>query len=138
MSKKNNFYLIRYSDSSNLYLGPDDSWIKDPRIAVRFTKDQGIHQIGRLLVEQEWVTKLVPLDQVPQALNPEPPNNFVVICDVNGEAQCCRSCSTLMENIFNLIRDLDKENPKNAPHAAWMSGVGGFSRLYARLVDDQK
>jgi len=139
MNKKKNQYLIKYwgdagFDSScptDLYWGPSEDWVKDPRVAVRFTKDNAIHIIGKLLVEQEWVTKLVPLDDVPQVRNPEPPTkNFVVICDVNGEPQCCYSSLTLMEIIFNIVKELDEENPKNSPHAAWQSTVGGFTLLF--------
>lgn len=107
-----------------------DSW-EDISVATRFLKDQGIREVGRLLVEKDICTKLVPLNKIPRAKNPEPPSNdFIIICDVNGDPQNCYSGGVPVKDISKLVKDHDAANPNNAPHAAWQKDVGGFKKIF--------
>lgn len=140
MSDPEELYLVKYKkdivgDSSNqkdLFWGPNETWVKDPTIATRFTKDQGTMIVGKLLVDQEWVTKLVPVSQVPMVKPVCPPSsNYIIIADNEGNPVNIYSRSSATnEHIGAKIVFLDYQNYNQAPHSAWMYDSGGHSRLF--------
>lgn len=139
MSKKELFVITYKKDIVNgpeekvsLFWGPGDNWVKDPKTAIQFTKDHAIMEVGRLLVEQEWITKLVPLSEIPETRSPSPPsNNFIVIVDNEGiPVECFSRSSVNNEFLLGKTFILDKEHPEYAPHSVWQRDHGGFTRLF--------
>ena len=61
-------YLIKYvgdASKQNLYwLKDKEKWITDPSGATQFINPEGINEVGRLLVEHEWVTCLILAEEI--------------------------------------------------------------------------
>lgn len=86
-------YIIKYLSMKcdpvkNLYWFKDlGEWITDPTRATQFNNPEGITEVGRLLVEHEWVTRLIPMEEI-QMVGKEritEPKEFVVLLDVDGD-----------------------------------------------------
>jgi len=137
-------YLIKYmSDTVN---GPDDPrknlywgesgerWYTDPNMATRFNNPNGISEVGRLLVEHEWVTRLVPVEEVPMVKPISPPNSgLILLVDRDGDPKEVYSKNCVIDEVMRRCQVLDGEDPNDAPHSAWMWGTGGFSRVFDRI-----
>ena len=149
MSDSEELFLIKYyGDILGSPRGKEDrywienhQWTKDPKVATRFTREQGIKVAGELLIDQEWVTKLIHLNQVPMAIAPSPPaSNFVIICDKDGDPKIVIGENSSHEHIIKLIKKEAKKNPFLAPYAAWQQCVGGFTRVFEMksVLEDNK
>ncbi|NBT49875.1 MAG: hypothetical protein EBT07_19065 [Actinobacteria bacterium] len=137
-------YLIKYmSDTVN---GPDDPrknlywgesgerWYTDPNMATRFNNPNGISEVGRLLVEHEWVTRLVRVEEVPMVKPISPPNSgLILVVDCDGDPKEVYSHNCVIDEVMRRCQVLDGEDPSDAPHSAWMWGTGGFSRVFDRI-----
>ncbi len=127
-------YLIKYfgdASKKNLYWFKDkEEWTGDWFQATRFKKPEGITEVGRLLVEQEWVTRLIPMDSTPS-------EDFIIIVNRDGEPQEVFSGNVSLDQVFDLIDKLDRESGYH-PHSAWRRSAGGFTRVFERVGKDPK
>lgn len=136
-------YLIKYMSDTvnnpddprkNLYWGESgERWYTDPNMATRFNNPEGISEVGRLLVEHEWVTRLIRVEEVPMVKPISPPNSgFILVVDCDGDPQEVFPGNTSIDQVFQTIQKLDKDSGYH-PHSAWKWGAGGFSRVLDRI-----
>lgn len=135
-------YLIKFlgkGDSKNLYwLKEKEEWITDPTQATQFNNPEGITEVGRLLVEQEWITRLVPTEQIQMVKPVSPPeSNFILVVDCDGDPQEVFSGNTSLDQVFQLINKLDRESGYH-PHSAWKRSGGGFTRIFEVIGKNPK
>jgi hypothetical protein len=134
-------YLIKYfGDASkrNLYWFKDkEEWTGDLFQATRFNKPEGITEVGRLLVEQEWVTRLIPMEEIKVKPVSLPSEDFILVVDCDGDPQEVFSGNTSLDQVFQLIDKLDRESGYY-PHSAWRWGANGFSRVFEVIGKDPK
>lgn len=136
MSKDQKYYIKYLTDSScpkNLYwFKGDGEWVSDPNRATLFNNPEGITEVGRLLVEHEWITKLVPEVELSKVKTISPPKTgFIVIVDCEGNPVNAFSREIANNDwLFAEITKLDKDIPNYAPHSIWQSCVGGFTRIF--------
>ncbi len=139
-------YLIMYMSDivrnpndprKNLYWGESgERWYTDPNMATRFNNPEGISAVGRLLVEHEWVTRLIPVDEVPMVKPISPPNSgFILVVDCDGDPVDTYSRNSVIDEVMSRCQVLDKDFPGDAPHSAWWwvsetkSHWGGFFKV---------
>ena len=135
-------YLIKYfgdASKNNLYwLKDKEDWIADPHRATQFSNPEGITEVGRLLVEHEWVTRLIPTEQIQMVKPVSPPSeDFLVVVDRDGDPQEVFGGNTSLDQVFQLIDRLDRESGYH-PHSAWRRCAGGFTRVFERVGKDPK
>ena len=135
-------YLIKYRDNvyknKNLYwLKDKGEWTGDWFQATRFNKPEGITEVGRLLVEQEWITCLIPMEEIKVKPVSPPSEDFILVVDRDGEPQEVFSGNVILDQVFQLIDKLDRESAYH-PHSAWRRSAGGFTRLFERIGKDPK
>jgi len=139
-------YLIKYMSDvvhnpddprKNLYWGESgERWYTDPNMATRFNNPEGISEVGRLLVEHEWVTRLVRVEEVPMVKPICPPNpGFVLLVDCDGDPVETYPSSSVIDEVMRRCQVLDGYYTGDAPHSAWRWGVGGFSRVSDRIEE---
>ena len=118
-------YLIKYvgdASKQNLYwLKDKEKWITDPSGATQFINPEGITEVGRLLVEHEWVTCLILAGEnlLPNGLesgntntsvienkkySKEKPSTYRLICCAHRKADGKR-LAEFQEEYCNLIRE---------------------------------
>ena len=137
-------YLIKYLSMKcdpvkNLYWFKDlGEWITDPTRATQFSNPEGINEVGRLLVEHEWVTRLIPTEEIPKVKPVSPPNGqFILVVDCDGDPQEVFSENVNLDQVFQLIDKLDRESGYH-PHSAWRRCAGGFTRVFESIGKDPK
>ena len=147
-------YLIKYMSDvvnnpddprKNLYWGESgERWYTDPNMATRFNNPEGISEVGRLLVEHEWVTRLIRVEEVPMVKPISPPNSgFILVVDCDGDPKEVYSKNCVIDEVMRRCQVLDGEDPSDAPHSAWMwmsetnSNWGGFSRVFDRIGEEK-
>lgn len=64
-----------------------------------------------------------------------PAQNFILLCDVDGDPQEVLNGNTTINYVFDLLSILDKKYPEYAPHAAWRKVSDGFVRLLERVEE---
>lgn len=142
-------YLIKYfgdASKENLYWFKDkEDWVGDPNRATQFNNPEGITEVGRLLVEHEWVTRLIPTEEIPKVKPVSPPRgDFILVVDCDGDPQEVFSGNTNLDHVFQAIHRLDNLNLGYNPHSAWRwnsetnSHWGGFSQVLERVGKDPK
>jgi hypothetical protein len=57
------------------------------------------------------------------------PNDFIIICDGDGDAIDVLSHRFLMDNVYALIRNRVRSNPGDGPYSAWRWDGVSFSRV---------
>ena len=137
-------YIIKYLSMKcdpvkNLYWFKDkEEWISVPTQATQFNNPEGINEVGRLLVEQEWVTRLIPVEEIPKVKPVSPPSDdFIIIVDCDGDPQEVFSGNVNLNYVFETIDRLDRESGYH-PHSAWRRSAGGFTRVFERVGKDPK
>jgi hypothetical protein len=60
-------------------------------------------------------------------MNVKGPNDFVLICDKDGDPVDVVSGEFSVDNIFVLLRCEDKSSPADSPHSAWEWNGSSFS-----------
>lgn len=143
-------YIIKYLDPfdskiKNQYWFKDkEDWVGDPNRATQFNNPEGITEVGRLLVEHEWVTRLIPAEEIQMVKPVSPPSGeFILIVDCDGDPQEVFSGNVSLDQVFQLIDKLDRESGYH-PHSAWrwnsetQSNWGGFSQVLERVGKDPK
>jgi len=137
-------YLIKYLSMKcdpvkNLYWFKDlGEWITDPTRATQFNNPEGITEVGRLLVEQEWVTRLIPTEEIQMVKPVSPPSeDFILVVDCDGDPQEVFSGNVNLDQVFQLIDKLDRESGYH-PHSAWRRCAGGFTRVFESIGKDPK
>ena len=141
MEKK---YIIKYlgmkrDPVKNLYWFKDiEEWVTDPTQATQFNNPEGITEVGRLLVEQEWVTRLIPVEEIPKVKPVSPPSDdFILVVDCYGDPQEVFSGNFNLNYVFETIDRLDRESGCH-PYSAWRRSAGGFTRVFERVGKDPK
>jgi len=137
-------YFIKFKDpidsnTKNLYWFKDnEQWISDPSGATLFTQEGGVREVGRLLVDYEWITKLIPSEEIPKVKPVSPPSeDFILVVDCDGDPQEVFSGNVNLDQVFQLIDKLDRESGYH-PHSAWKRSAGGFTRVFERIGKDPK
>lgn len=136
-------YLIKFlgegSCPKSLYwLKDHEDWITDPHRATQFNNPEGITEVGRLLVEHEWITHLIPTDDIPKVKTPKvktvspPSDDFIIVVDRDGDPLEVFGGNINLDQVFQLIDKLDRE-PGYPPHSAWRRSAGGFTRVFERI-----
>lgn len=134
-------YLIKYfgdASKKNLYWFKDkEDWVGDPNRATQFNNPEGITEVGRLLVEHEWVTRLIPTEEIQMVKPASPPNSgFILVVDGDGDIVENYPENSVIDVIFRRMELLDKEFPSDSPHSAWRWVTGGFTRVFDRIGED--
>lgn len=134
-------YMIKYlgdASKKNLYWFKDkEDWVTDPNRATLFNKPEGITEVGRLLVEHEWVTRLIYEEEVPKVKPVSPPkDDFIIVVDCDGDPQEVFSGNTNIDQVFQAIHRLDNLNLGYNPHSAWQRNYGGFTRVFEVIGKD--
>jgi hypothetical protein len=130
-------YLIK-NLNSNLYWSKDDNlWTGHIGEATLFNNPEGIYEVGRLLVENECISYLIPCEKEIYAPSSGPNSGFIIIVDCDGDPQEVFSDKTSYDIVFQTIHGLDKESSYH-PHSAWKWGLGGFSQVFERIGIDEK
>jgi hypothetical protein len=89
-------------------------------------------------VEQEWVTRLIPTEEIQMVKPVSPPSeDFILVVDCDGDPQEVFSGNTSLDQVFQLIDKLDRESGYY-PHSAWRWGANGFSRVFEVIGKDPK
>lgn len=136
---KPNLYLIKYygdfcgkaSNVENPYYAEGSGWVKDPRFATQYKKEKAIFKMGQILEEQELITKLIHIDDVPKIMNPSPPKaGFFLVCDVDGEVRRVFDNNVDKAVLINAVQFLDENMSLKSPHAIWTYGQEGFCRVF--------
>lgn len=137
-------YIIKYLSMKcdpikNLYWFKELSeWITNPTRATQFNNPEGITEVGRLLVEQEWVTRLIPVEKIPKVKPVSPPSDdFIIVVDCDGDPQEVFSGNVNLDHVFETIDRLDRDSGYH-PHSAWRRSAGGFTRMFDRIGKDPK
>ena len=137
-------YFIKFKDpidsnTKNLYWFKDnEQWISDPSGATLFTQEGGVREVGRLLVDYEWITKLIPSEEIPKVKPVSPPSeDFILVVDCDGDPQEVFSGNVNLDQVFQLIDKLDRESGYH-PHSAWKRSAGGFTRVFESVGKDPK
>lgn len=138
-------YFIKFKDpidsnTKNLYWFKDnEQWISDPSGATLFTQEGGVREVGRLLVDYEWITKLIPSEEIPKVKPVSPPSgDFFLVVDCDGDPQEVFSGNTNLDHVFQAIHRLDNLNLGYNPHSAWRRSAGGFTRVFESIGKDPK
>lgn len=134
-------YLIKYfgdASKKNLYWFKDkEDWVTDPNLATQFNNPEGITEVGRLLVEHEWVTRLIPTEEIQMVKPASPPNSgFILVVDCDGDPQEVFSGNVNLDQVFQAIHRLDNLNLGYNPHSAWKRTPGGFTRVFEVIGKD--
>ncbi len=58
-----------------------------------------------------------------------PPKNFIIICDKDGDAVDVLSHRFLIDGVYALIRLRDRTSSEDGPHTAWEWDGSNFIRL---------
>jgi hypothetical protein len=142
-------YMIKYlgidprfhDASKKMYWFKDkkkEDWVTDPNLATLFNNPEGITEVGRLLVEHEWVTRLIPEEEVPKVKPVSPPSeDFILVVDCDGDPQEVFSGNVNLDQVFQCIDKLDRESGYH-PHSAWKRTSGGFTRVFEVIGKDPK
>lgn len=138
-------YIIKYLSMKcdpvkNLYWFKElGEWITDPTRATQFNNPEGINEVGRLLVEHEWVTRLISAEEIPKVKPVSPPSDdFIIVVDRDGDPQEVFSGNANLDHVFQAIHRLDNLNLGYNPHSAWRRSAGGFTRVFERVGKDPK
>ena len=138
-------YIIKYLSMKcdpvkNLYWFKDlGEWITDPTKATQFSNPEGITEVGRLLVEHEWVTRLISTEEIQMVKPVSPPRGeFILIVDCDGDPQEVFNGNTNLDHVFQAIHRLDNLNLGYNPHSAWRRSAGGFTQVFERIGEDPK
>ena len=68
--------------------------------------------------------------------NISPPNSgFILVVDCDGDPKEVYSHNCVIDEVMRRCQVLDGEDPSDAPHSAWMWGIGGFSRVFDRIEE---
>ena len=135
-------YMIKYlgdprfhdASKKKYWFKDKEDWVTDPNLATQFNNPEGITEVGRLLVEQDWVTRLIPTEEIEMVKPVSPPSeDFILVVDCDGDPKEVYSKNCVIDEVMRRCQVLDGEDPSDAPHSAWMWGTGGFSRVFDRI-----
>ena len=139
-------YMIKYlgdprfhdASKKKYWFKDKGDWVTDPNLATLFNNPEGITEVGRLLVEHEWVTRLIPEEEVPKVKPVSPPSGeFILVVDCDGDPQEVFSGNTNIDQVFQAIHRLDNLNLGYNPHSAWKRTPGGFfTRVFEVIGKD--